>query len=63
MYSSLSNSFALLDSDTYGTLLKLRDGNQAVEIDSEVMSTLNQMQVVNVDEDMVLNQIRFISQQ
>lgn len=63
LYSSLSNSFALLDSDTYGTLLKLRDGNQAVEIDSEVMSTLNQMQVVNVDEDMVLNQIRFISQQ
>lgn len=62
LYSSLSNSFALLSPDIYELLCKLRDGSGIVKIDNETLSTLEHMKAINVNEDSVLNQIRFISQ-
>lgn len=62
LYSSLSNGFALLDHDTYELLNKVRSGNSEIEIEDEVLSVLNRMHAINVNEDSVVNQIRFLSQ-
>lgn len=62
LYSSLSNSFALLDSDTYELLNKVRAGEHCVEINEDVLSVLHRMYAINVNEDLAINQIRFISQ-
>ncbi|MDE6330258.1 MAG: SPASM domain-containing protein [Muribaculaceae bacterium] len=62
LYSSLSNSFALLDDETYDLLCGVRDGNQSEITDNDLVQTLSHMQAINVDEDLVINLIRFISQ-
>lgn len=63
LYNSLTNSFALLNQETYELLCDIRNGRQSMDkIEEDVLSVLHQMQAINVNEEEVVNQIRFISQ-
>lgn len=60
LYAPLSNSFAELDSDVYEKLLSIRNGNGSLDdLDDEEKDLLIRMKVINVDDDLEINKLKF----
>lgn len=62
IYNSLSNSFAELDSETYCELSNLKDTDNVVLTDKELMKQLISMKILVDDDRDELNKIKFLVQ-
>lgn len=62
IYNSLSNSFALLDGETYNALKKSCDSGTEISVDNELLDSLRIMKAVDTDVDTELLRIRHLEQ-